>query len=283
MVQQISARPAWLIRQSTCVPLRAQIDDLLSEITRRVKVGQRALVTTLTKRMAEDLADYLLEMGIKVHYLHSEIDTIERIEILRDLRLGVYDVVVGINLLREGIDLPEVSLVAILDADKQGFLRSEQALIQNIGRAARHVNGHVVMYADRITDAMRAAIDETERRRAIQIAYNEEHGIEPASIVKEIRDLTQRVHAVREAAKAPAEQAAPTPSDLPPGDLKRLIDTLETEMRAAAKALEFEKAAALRDQLIELRQVMVLKSQDQRDPSLSLVSARGRRPRPTPN
>jgi len=174
-------------------------------------------------------------------------------------------------------------LVAILDADKQGFLRSEQALIQTIGRAARHVNGHVIMYADRITDAMKAAIDETERRRAIQIAYNKEHGIEPASIVKEIRDLTQRVHAIREAAKAPEEQAAPSPVDLPPGDLKRLIDTLEQEMRAAAKALEFEKAAALRDQLIELRQVMVLKSQEQRDPSLSLVSGIGRRPRPTPN
>jgi excinuclease ABC subunit B len=283
VVQQI-IRPTGLVDPSIDVrPTQGQVDDLLSEINRRVKNGERALVTTLTKRMAEDLSDYLLEMGIKVHYLHSEIDTIERIEILRDLRLGVYDVVVGINLLREGIDLPEVSLVAILDADKQGFLRSEQALIQTIGRAARHVNGHVIMYADRITDAMKAAIDETERRRAIQIAYNKEHGIEPASIVKEIRDLTQRVHAIREAAKAPEEQAAPSPVDLPPGDLKRLIDTLEQEMRAAAKALEFEKAAALRDQLIELRQVMVLKSQEQRDPSLSLVSGIGRRPRPTPN
>ncbi|MEL7672786.1 MAG: helicase-related protein, partial [Chloroflexota bacterium] len=214
--------------------------------------------------------------------LHSEIDTIERIEILRDLRLGVYDVVVGINLLREGIDLPEVSLVAILDADKQGFLRSEQALIQTIGRAARHINGHVIMYADRMTDAMRGAIDETERRRAIQIAYNTEHGIEPASIVKEIRDLTQRVRAISDAAKQSAAEKAPSPADLPPSDLRRLIDTLEQEMRAAAKALEFEKAAALRDQLLELRQVMALKDQTQRDASLSLVSGSGRRPRPTP-
>ena len=281
IVQQI-IRPTGVVDPSIDVrPTQGQIDDLLSEISRRVKRGERALVTTLTKRMAEDLADYLLEMGIKVHYLHSEIDTIERIEILRDLRLGVYDVVVGINLLREGIDLPEVSLVAILDADKQGFLRSEQALIQTIGRAARHISGHVIMYADRITDAMRGAIDETERRRAIQLAYNEEHGIEPASIVKEIRDLTQRIRAVSEAARQPAAEA-PSPVDLPPSDLKRLIDTLEQEMRAAAKALEFEKAAALRDQLMELRQVMVLKEQDQRDPSLGLVSGAGRRPRPTP-
>lgn len=172
--------------------------------------------------------------------------------------------------------------MAILDADKQGFLRSEQALIQTIGRAARHINGHVIMYADRMTDAMRGAIDETERRRAIQIAYNTEHGIEPASIVKEIRDLTQRVRAISDAAKQSAAEKAPSPADLPPSDLRRLIDTLEQEMRAAAKALEFEKAAALRDQLLELRQVMALKDQTQRDASLSLVSGSGRRPRPTP-
>ncbi|MCZ2098538.1 MAG: excinuclease ABC subunit UvrB [Anaerolineae bacterium] len=282
VVQQI-IRPTGVVDPSIDVrPIQGQIDDLLGEISRRVKRGERALVTTLTKRMAEDLADYLLEMGIKVHYLHSEIDTIERFEILRDLRLGVYDVVVGINLLREGIDLPEVSLVAILDADKEGFLRSEQALIQTIGRAARHINGHVIMYADRMTDAMRGAIDETERRRAIQIAYNTEHGIEPASIVKEIRDLTQRVRAISDAAKQSAAEKAPSPADLPPSDLRRLIDTLEQEMRAAAKALEFEKAAALRDQLLELRQVMALKDQTQRDASLSLVSGSGRRPRPTP-
>ncbi len=282
VVQQI-IRPTGVVDPSIDVrPTQGQIDDLLSEISRRVKRGERALVTTLTKRMAEDLSDYLLEMGIKVHYLHSEIETIERIEILRDLRLGVYDVVVGINLLREGIDLPEVSLVAILDADKQGFLRSEQALIQTIGRAARHVNGHVIMYADRVTDAMRAAIDETERRRAIQLAYNQEHGIEPASIVKEIRDLTQRVQAMSASAKPPVAEKAPSPADLPASDLRRLIDTLEQEMKAAAKALEFEKAAVLRDQLLELRQVMALKDETRRDASLSMVAGAGRRPRPTP-
>lgn len=282
VVQQI-IRPTGVVDPSIDVrPTQGQIDDLLGEISRRVKRGERALVTTLTKRMAEDLSDYLLEMGIKVHYLHSEIETIERIEILRDLRLGVYDVVVGINLLREGIDLPEVSLVAILDADKQGFLRSEQALIQTIGRAARHVNGHVIMYADRVTDAMRAAIDETERRRAIQLAYNQEHGIESASIVKEIRDLTQRVQAMSASAKPPVAEKAPSPVDLPASDLRRLIDTLEQEMKAAARALEFEKAAVLRDQLLELRQVMALKDETRRDASLSMVAGAGRRPRPTP-
>src|SRR5205814_3020313 len=166
---------------------------LLAEIRTRVDRGERALVTTLTKRMAEDLADYLAEMGVKVHYLHSEIETLERVEILRDLRLGVYDVVVGVNLLREGLDLPEVSLVAIVDADKEGFLRSDQALIQTIGRAARHINGTVIMYADKMTDSMKRAIDETDRRRAIQVAYNLEHNIQPASIIKEVRDLTDRV------------------------------------------------------------------------------------------
>ncbi|MER3418818.1 MAG: excinuclease ABC subunit B, partial [Chloroflexota bacterium] len=180
-------------------PTAGQIDDLLEEIRRRVERGERALVTTLTKRMAEDLADYLRELGVKVQYLHSEIDTLERVEILRDLRVGVYDVVVGINLLREGIDLPEVTLVAILDADREGFLRSAWSLIQMIGRAARHVGGEVIMYADTITDSMRAAIDETNRRRAIQERYNREHGIEPRSIVKEIRDLNDRLRAVAEA------------------------------------------------------------------------------------
>ena len=174
-------------------PTTGQIDDMLQEIARRVKNGQRALVTTFTQRMAEELAGYINEIGIKAHYLHAEIETLERIEILRDLRLGVYDVIVGINLLREGIDLPEVSLVVILDADKEGFLRSEQALIQNIGRAARHIEGQVIMYADRMTDSMKRAIDETNRRRAIQEAYNEEHGITPTSIVKQVRDLTDRV------------------------------------------------------------------------------------------
>ncbi len=279
VVQQI-IRPTGIIDPSIDVrPTAGQIDNLLTEVNRRVQHGERALVTTLTKRMAEDLSDYLLEMGIRVHYLHSEIDTIERIEILRDLRLGVYDVVVGINLLREGLDLPEVSLVAILDADKQGFLRSEQALIQNIGRAARHINGHVIMYADKITDAMRSAIDETDRRRAIQVAYNEEHGIEPASIVKEIRDLTLRIQA---SAPKPDEPAALSPTDLPKSELQKLIDSLESEMKNAAKSLEFEKAAVLRDQLIELRQIMALKEPGGRDPSLGLIEQSTQRPRPHP-
>jgi excinuclease ABC subunit B len=281
VVQQI-IRPTGIVDPTINVrPTAGQIDDLLTEINRRVQRGERALVTTLTKRMAEDLSDYLLEMGIRVHYLHSEIDTIERIEILRDLRLGVYDVVVGINLLREGLDLPEVSLVAILDADKQGFLRSEQALIQTIGRAARHINGHVIMYADKTTDAIRSAIDETDRRRAIQDAYNEEHGIEPASIVKEIRDLTLRVQQAASSAK-PEEPIALSPTDLPKSELQKLIDTLETEMKAAAKALEFEKAAVLRDQLIELRQIMALKEPGLRDPSLGLIEQSAQRPRPHP-
>ena len=279
VVQQI-IRPTGIIDPSIDVrPTAGQIDDLLTEVNRRVQHGERALVTTLTKRMAEDLSDYLLEMGIRVHYLHSEIDTIERIEILRDLRLGVYDVVVGINLLREGLDLPEVSLVAILDADKQGFLRSEQALIQNIGRAARHINGHVIMYADKITDAMRSAIDETDRRRAIQVAYNEEHGIEPASIVKEIRDLTLRIQASTPKAEEPAALSL---TDLPKSELQKLINSLETEMKTAAKSLEFEKAAVLRDQLIELRQVMALKEPGGRDPSLGLIGQGTQRPRPHP-
>ncbi len=255
VVDQI-IRPTGLVDPEVEVrPVAGQIDDLVGEIRRRVERGQRALVTTLTKRMAEDLADYLADLGIKVHYLHSEIDTIERVGILRDLRLGVYDVVVGINLLREGLDLPEVSLVAILDADKEGFLRSDTALIQTIGRAARHVEGKVIMYADQITESMRRAIDETERRRAKQIAYNRAHGIEPVSIVKAVRDLTDQVaaHAVAER----GEEYRPfTPAQLPRAELSRLIKELEKEMRAAAEALEFEKAAALRDQVFELRQTL---------------------------
>ena len=279
VVQQI-IRPTGIVDPQIDVrPTQGQIDDLLTEITRRVKHGERALVTTLTKRMAEDLADYLLEMGVRVHYLHSEVDTIERVEILRDLRLGVYDVVVGINLLREGIDLPEVSLVAILDADKQGFLRSEQALIQTIGRAARHVNGYVIMYADKITPAMQGAIDETERRRKIQIDYNQQHGIEPASIVKEIRDLTQRVQQAATVTKPAAEHGALAPGDLPKSELQKLIDSLEREMKAAAKSLEFEKAAVLRDQLMELRQIMIFKDEEQ----TSGLGLPFRPPRPKPH
>src|SRR5512136_1810118 len=193
IVQQI-IRPTGLVDPQIIVkPAQSQVDDLVGEIRQRVDKHERVLVTTLTKRMAEDLADYLLELGVKVHYLHSEVETIERVEILRDLRLGAYDVVVGINLLREGLDLPEVSLVAILDADKEGFLRSDQSLIQTMGRAARHVNGTVIMYGERVTDSMRRAMDETNRRRAVQTKYNEEHGIVPASIVKAVRDLTDSV------------------------------------------------------------------------------------------
>ena len=248
VVEQI-IRPTGLVDPEIIVkPTKGQIYDLLAEINRRVQRRERALVTTLTKRMAEDLADYLLEMGAKVHYLHSDIETIERVEILRDLRKGVYDVVVGINLLREGLDLPEVSLVAILDADKEGFLRSKNSLIQTIGRAARHVHGQVIMYADGITDSMRQAIDETNRRRQIQMGYNEEHGIIPTSIVKEIRDLTDRV---RVAAEQPAEYVATR--GIPKDEIVRLVKELEKQMKAAAAKLEFEKAALLRDQILELR------------------------------
>ena len=255
VVEQI-IRPTGLVDPEVEIrPVEGQIDDLLGEIKKRVEVGERALVTTLTKRMAEDLSDYLLELGIKVHYLHSEIDTIERVEILRDLRLGVYDVVVGINLLREGLDLPEVSLVAILDADKEGFLRSGTSLVQTIGRAARHVNGRVLMYADHVTDSMRFAIDETERRRAKQIAYNQEHGIEPMSIIKAVRDLTDQV-AARAAAESKADYTVFTPAQLPKDELSHLIDQLEAQMRSAAEGLEFEKAAALRDQIYELRDAL---------------------------
>jgi excinuclease ABC subunit B len=239
--------------------VKGQVDDLLAEIKLRTEKGQRVLVTTLTKRMAEDLSDYLLEMGVKVHYLHSEIDTLERIEILRDLRMGVFDVVVGINLLREGLDLPEVSLVAILDADKEGFLRSETALIQTIGRAARHIGGKVIMYADRITDSMRRAIDTTNDRRSRQVAYNEVHGIEPRSIIKAVRDLTGQL--AQERTLAVAEEKAPyvTAAEMPKVELNRLIKELEKQMKEAAQALEFEKAAVLRDQIMEMRQIMALK------------------------
>jgi excinuclease ABC subunit B len=217
------------------------------------------LVTTLTKRMAEKLADYLMELGTKVHYLHSEIDTLERIGILRDLRLGVFDVVVGINLLREGLDLPEVSLVAILDADKEGFLRSGTALIQTIGRAARHVEGRVIMYADRMTDSMRRALDETNRRRAKQVAFNLEHGIEPMGIIKAVRDLTDQLsaHAV---AETKGEYRTRGAGAMPKSDMQRVIAELEKQMKEAARNLEFEKAAVLRDQVYELRAILAEES-----------------------
>ncbi len=236
-------------------PIKGQIDDLISEIRKRVEVHQRVLVTTLTKRMAEDLADYLKDNGIKVHYLHSEIDTFERIEILRDMRAGVYDVVVGINLLREGLDLPEVSLIAILDADKEGFLRSEVSLIQIIGRAARNVDGTVIMYADTITDSMKHAIDETNRRRAKQKAYNEEHHIKPASIVKGIYDITEQL-AVSNAISEDKADYESTKKRLPQKELKHTLSEMEKAMKEAAKNLDFEQAAALRDQIYELRGIV---------------------------
>jgi excinuclease ABC subunit B len=232
---------------------------LLGEINRRIGRGQRVLVTTLTKRMAEDLSDYLLEMGIKVHYLHSEIETLERTEILRDLRMGVFDVVVGINLLREGLDLPEVSLVAILDADKEGFLRSETALIQTIGRAARHVDGRVIMYADTVTDSMARAIATTDERRARQVAYNKANNIEPRSIIKAVRDLTGQLAERREMALADEKASYTATTELPRQELDRLIKELEKQMKEAAQQLEFEKAAVLRDQVVELRQLLALK------------------------
>ncbi len=249
-------RPTGLLDPEVIVrPTEGQVDDLIHEVRRRIEKGQRALITTLTKRMAEDLADYLMEIGLKVHYLHSDIHTLERVEILRDLRLGVFDVVVGINLLREGLDLPEVSLVAILDADKEGFLRSETSLIQTIGRAARHVEGTVIMYADTITPSMQRAIDETNRRRAKQMAYNKKHGIEPRSIVKEVREMVERAaHAVPEAALVAEAQAPYTvTAPIPPDELRRTIAELEKQMKAAAAELEFEKAALLRDQIFNLR------------------------------
>ena len=259
IVEQI-IRPTGLVDPGIEVrPVKGQIDDLVKEIRARVEVGQRVLVTTLTKRMAEDLADYLMELGIKVHYLHSEVETLERIGILRDLRLGVFDVVVGINLLREGLDLPEVSLVAILDADKEGFLRSDTALIQTTGRAARHVDGKVLMYADRITDSMKRAIDETDRRRAKQVAYNEAHGIQPVSIMKAVRDLTDEM-TPRAVAESRGEYKVKGPRGLEKNELQRVIAEMEKQMKEAARNLEFEKAAVLRDQVYELRGVLAEES-----------------------
>ncbi|MDR3578289.1 MAG: excinuclease ABC subunit UvrB [Anaerolineaceae bacterium] len=257
VVEQI-IRPTGLIDPEIEVrPTKGQVDDLVGEIHTRVEHGERVLVTTLTKRMSEDLADYLMEMGIKVHYLHSEVETLERIGILRDLRLGVFDVIVGINLLREGLDLPEVSLVAILDADKEGFLRSQTALIQTTGRAARHVHGKVIMYADRMTDSMEKAIGETNRRRTKQIAYNKAHGIEPVSIIKAVYDLTERLTQQAVVAESKAEyKAGSGVKGIPQKELKRIISEIEVQMKESAKNLEFEQAAVLRDQLYELRNLL---------------------------
>ena len=259
VVEQVIRPTGLLDPQISVRPTKGQIDDLLSEIHKRVDKGQRVLVTTLTKKMAEDLADYMQELSIKVHYLHSEIDTIERVEILRDLRLGVYDVVVGINLLREGLDLPEVSLVAILDADKEGFLRSSGSLIQTIGRAARHVDGSVIMYADTITKSMQRAIDETNRRRQLQTSFNEEHSITPRGIKKDVKTLSERIKAMSgaNAEALDGKSMAVALAGIPKDEALRLIKDLEFQMREAAKQLEFEKAAQLRDQIIELRRSMI--------------------------
>ncbi len=237
---------------------RNQIDDLLNEIRRREEAGERVLVTTLTKKMAEDLTDYLLESGVKARYLHSEIDTLERIQIIRELRLGEYDVLVGVNLLREGLDLPEVSLVAVLDADKEGFLRGKTALIQTIGRAARNVNGMVLLYADKLTEAIQGAIDETNRRRAKQIAYNEEHGITPESIVKGVSDIAEFLSLEAPHVPGKRRRGRKEVAGMKPEELERLIVTLEEEMFAAAEELRFEYAAKLRDEIKELRRELLV-------------------------
>ncbi len=253
IVQQL-IRPTGVVDpQITVRPTDGQIDDLLEEIRVRAERGERALVTTLTKKMAEDLTDYLKELGVKVQYLHSEVDTLERVAILRDLRLGVFDVLVGINLLREGIDLPEVTLVAILDADKEGFLRSAWSLIQMIGRAARNIGGEVVMYADTITESMKVAIDETDRRRSIQEAYNTKHSIEPTTIVKGIHDLNQRLRAVAESTVVYSSERGGEFTDADRAKVEALVVRMEAEMRSAAKELEFERAAALRDEVQQIR------------------------------
>ena len=247
VVEQL-IRPTGLLEPDIEVkPVKGQIDDLIHQIKTRVEKGERCLVTTLTKRMAEELCDYLREMEIKTQYLHSEINTLERIEILRELRLGVFDVIVGINLLREGLDLPEVSLVVILDADKEGYLRSSEALIQTMGRAARHINGHIIMYANTITGSMDRAIQEITRRREIQVSYNKEHDITPRGITKEIKDITERFRVVAET------QAPYLSASLPKEELYKLIKEMESEMKRAAKNWEFEKAARLRDDIIQLK------------------------------
>lgn len=249
VVEQI-IRPTGLVDPKVHVrPIEGQVDDLIEEINKRRERDERVLVTTLTKKMAEDLTDYLNDVGIKVRYLHSDIKTIERMQILRDLRLGVHEVVVGINLLREGLDLPEVSLVAILDADKEGFLRAERSLIQTIGRAARNAEGQVIMYADTITDSMRRAIDETERRREIQLAYNEKNGITPRTIQKAVRDVIEATRVAEEK----ADYLEKDVTKLPKRDRKAVIERMEAEMKEAAKALQFERAAELRDLIIELK------------------------------
>ncbi len=260
-VEQI-IRPTGLLDPTVEIkPTHGQVDDLLYQIRMRISKGERCLVTTLTKKMSEELADYLKEVGVKTHYLHSEIDTLERIEILRDLRLGIYDVVVGINLLREGLDLPEVSLVAILDADKEGYLRSESALVQTMGRAARHIDGHVIMYADNLTKSMNRAIEETSRRRVIQEKHNQAHGVTPQGIRKAIRDINDRLKTSKDIYFASNEK-----DGIPKDEIIRIIKDLESQMKLASRNLEFEKAALLRDEIIDLRRV----SLDSDKPEFSL-------------
>ncbi|GGC82715.1 UvrABC system protein B [Thalassobacillus devorans] len=250
MVEQI-IRPTGLLDPEIEVrPIKGQIDDLIGEINKRIDKDERVLVTTLTKKMSEDLTDYLKELGIKVAYLHSEIKTLERIEIIRDLRLGKYDVLVGINLLREGLDIPEVSLVAILDADKEGFLRSHRSLVQTSGRAARNENGRVIMYADKITDSMGMAMEETQRRREKQIAFNEEHGITPTTIKKEVRDV---IRATMAAEDEENYETTPKPKEMTKKEREKMIENMEKEMKKAARDLDFERAAELRDVLLELK------------------------------
>ncbi len=262
IVEQI-IRPTGLVDPEIVVrPVRGQVDDLIEEVRARVERNERVLVTTLTKKMAEDLTEYLFEQGLKVRYLHSDIPTLERVEILRDLRLGTFDCLIGINLLREGLDLPEVSLVAILDADKEGFLRNFRSLIQTTGRAARNVSGQVIMYADNVTDSMRAAIEETARRRTRQIAYNEEHGIEPQTIRKAIADIVQYMRE-GDAQLTTAVEAARELAKMPRDEVLRLISTLEEDMGYAAEALDFEQAARLRDQVVKLRAEIEATSADE--------------------
>lgn len=251
MVEQI-IRPTGLLDPTIDVrPIEGQIDDLIDEIQERIRRNERVLVTTLTKKMSEDLTDYLKQMGLKVEYLHSEVKTLERIEIIRELRKGTHDVLIGINLLREGLDIPEVSLVAILDADKEGFLRSERSLIQTIGRAARNSNGHVIMYANNMTDSMKKAIDETKRRRSIQEAYNEEHGIEPKTIIKKIPEIIRATQAAEE--EATYVTKVTKGKKLTKAEIDKLVETLEQEMKEASRALDFERAAELRDTIFELK------------------------------
>ena len=234
-------------------PVEGQIDDLISEVNREVERGFKVLVTTLTKRMAEDLTDYMRDAGIRVKYLHSDIDTLERAQIIRDMRLNVFDVLVGINLLREGLDIPEIALVAILDADKEGFLRSETSLIQTIGRAARNSEGHVIMYADSITDSMRAAIEETERRRAIQQAYNEEHHITPTTIKKAVRDLIT----ISQAAEPVTNKVTKDLESMDRQELEKLAKELTKKMNQAAAELNFEEAVVLRDRMVEVKKMLL--------------------------